>query len=84
MASLSLSSSVGHRRRAKPPGHMGPPFVVGLSARRDESSSPPDSARDTLSLSLLSPGLWCRGVTPFSLALSISLSLCICYSHICA
>ena len=28
---LSRSSSAGHRRRAKPPGRMGPPFVMGLA-----------------------------------------------------
>ena len=34
-----------HRRRAKPPGHMGPPFVMGLSARREKSSISPDTAK---------------------------------------
>ena len=43
--SCSLSSSAGHRRRAKPPGHMGPPFVMGLSARREKSSISPDTAK---------------------------------------
>ena len=42
--SLSLSSSAGHGRRAKPPGHMGPPSVMGLSAGRDDSSISPNNA----------------------------------------
>ena len=42
--SLFLSSSAGHGRRAKPPGHMGPPSVMGLSAGRDDSSISPNNA----------------------------------------
>ena len=39
---VSVSSSAGLRGRAKPPGHMGPPSVMGLSVGRDVSMSPPD------------------------------------------
>ena len=34
--SLSLSSSAGHGRRAKTPGRMGPPSVMGLSGVEDQ------------------------------------------------
>ena len=44
MMTLSRSSSAGHRRRAKPPGRMGPPSVMGLSVGRDVSLSPPDES----------------------------------------
>ena len=43
---LSLSSFAGHGRRVKPPGLMGPPFVMGLSVGREESLSPPDSTSE--------------------------------------
>ena len=47
----------------KPPGKITPNIWYSLSL----SSS-------TLSLFFLSPGLWCRGITPYTLSLSASLS----------
>ena len=76
LLSLSLSSSAGHRRHAKPPGHMGPPFGMGLLAGREKSSISPDTLSLSLALSLsLSLSLALSLSLSRSLARSLSLSL---------